>query len=64
MRALRMFGEFVAGSLRLVVRGSRLYHAWMAVLLAMVAPRCLERRRMWISGAMIAWSVVYFRWMI
>lgn len=33
-------------------------------LMALVAPRCFEGRRAWISGAMIGWSVIYFRWLI
>ncbi len=35
---------------------------YVPVLIALVAPRCLTGRRVWISLAMIAWSVVYFLW--
>ncbi len=33
-------------------------------LMALVAPCCFVGRRMWISGAMMAWSLLYFRWLI
>jgi hypothetical protein len=35
---------------------------YLPVLLALVAPRCFEGRRRWISAAMIAWGVGYFLW--
>ena len=37
---------------------------YMPALFAIIAPRCFAGRRRWISLAMIAWSVVYFRWLI
>lgn len=33
-------------------------------LMALVAPSCFLGRRKWISGAMMAWSLLYFRWLI
>ncbi|MCH9001305.1 MAG: hypothetical protein IIC02_01920 [Planctomycetes bacterium] len=33
-------------------------------VMALVAPCCFEARRKWISGAMVAWSLLYFRWLI
>ena len=33
-------------------------------LMALVAPCCFVGRRMWISGAMMAWSLLYFRFLI
>jgi Ni/Fe-hydrogenase subunit HybB-like protein len=37
MAALRQFARFAAGSLRLVLQGRRLYRAWIAFLLALIA---------------------------
>ena len=37
MTLLRRFGAFVAGSVELVSRGSRLYWAWIALLLVLIA---------------------------
>lgn len=35
---------------------------YVPVLLALVAPRCLDGWRKWVSIPMIVWSIVYFRW--
>lgn len=37
---------------------------YVVVLLACIAPRFVIGWRRWVSTAMIAWSVVYFRWLI
>ena len=37
---------------------------YIPVVLGVIAPRCIEGRRKWISLAMIVWSVVYFRWLV
>ncbi|MCH8966738.1 MAG: hypothetical protein IID43_03600 [Planctomycetes bacterium] len=37
---------------------------YLPALMAMVAPSCFASRRRWISVGMIAWSVIYFRWLI
>jgi len=37
VRTLRAFGEFVLGSLRLVLRGNALYWTWILLLLALIA---------------------------
>lgn len=37
---------------------------YMPMLLVAIAPTCFSRRRRWVSGAMIVWSVVYFRFLI
>ena len=37
---------------------------YVPVLLAMIAPRCIDGRRRWVTLIMVAWSVVYFRWVI
>ncbi len=37
---------------------------YIPVLFAIIVPHCFTGRRRWISVAMIAWSVVYFRWLI
>ena len=36
METIRLFWEFVAGSIRLVTRGNRVYWAWIAFLLALI----------------------------
>ena len=48
-----------------VQRGFNRYSLdYMPVLFALVAPTCFGGRRRWVSLAMIAWGVVYFRWLI
>jgi hypothetical protein len=48
-----------------VQRGFNRYSLdYVPVLAALVAPRCFAGWRRWVSAAMIAWSVVYFRWLI
>jgi hypothetical protein len=37
---------------------------YVPVILALIAPRCVTGRGRWISSAMIAWSILYFRWLI
>ncbi len=37
MRTVRLFSRFFAGSVRLVLRGNRLYWGWIGVLLALIA---------------------------
>ena len=37
MQALRQFGRFVSGSLRIVTRGNKLYWLWIALLVALIA---------------------------
>ena len=37
---------------------------FLPILLAVIAPTCFAGRRRWISAAMVAWSVVYFRWLV
>jgi len=37
MRTLRAFGRFTVGSLRIMAQGSRVYHAWLVLLLLMIA---------------------------
>src|SRR5687767_11856499 len=36
MKGLRLFGQFTAGSLRLVLRGNSLYWSWMALLVVLI----------------------------
>ena len=37
---------------------------FMPVVLAVIAPTCFFGRRRWITLAMVAWSVLYFRWLV
>ena len=37
---------------------------YVLVILALVAPSCVVGRRRWATVPMIAWSVVYFRFLI
>ncbi len=37
---------------------------YLPAILVLIAPKCFQGWRRWVSVAMIVWSVVYFRWMI
>ena len=41
MDLVRQFGQFIAGSLRIVLRGNRLYWTWIAFLLALIGAGAL-----------------------
>lgn len=37
---------------------------FMPVVLAVIAPACFLGRRRWVTLALVAWSVLYFRWLV
>jgi Ni/Fe-hydrogenase subunit HybB-like protein len=53
MRTLRGFAEFALGSLRLVLRGNRLYWCWILLLLGLIARGALAYREQLAQGLVV-----------
>jgi len=53
MRPLQAFAQFTSGSIRIALRGSRGYYAWMALLLAMVAVGAIAYCRQFTEGLIV-----------